>query len=217
VKGKASLLRLRNNKDARVSKASSAADAHVESNRGTAPRYGQRKSQADDNSDRRTNSSRASSSTTVTKNGVRVSHSVQANGDETVTTLEVKDRTREVTVRESSDGPIEVRIHGRKKNADGSTDEKVYTARDRDELREQSPKIVRMIKRYEKIAGDANASVHVGGATAISKSKSTDGSEIDGDAPALMKKQLAKMLEQNADNPQIQEMIRKMIDDLNRQ
>ena len=102
-------------------------------------------------------------------------------------------------------------------NADGSTDEKVYTARDRDELREQSPKIVRMIKRYEKIAGDANASVHVGGATAISKSKSTDGSEIDGDAPALMKKQLAKMLEQHADNPQIQEMIRKMIDDLNRQ
>jgi hypothetical protein len=206
--GNASSLRAGKDQNARLRRASSSARAKVKGNNDPTDRYG--------NSDNRPMASNNSSSTSsVTKNGVQISRSVKADKDVTLTKLDVIDTTQEMSVRESSDGSIEVRLRDRKKNADRSTNEKVYSAATRDELKQQAPELVRKIERYEKMAGTAKASVS---GSASSRSQSGTLSSPIGnegrDAKQMIKDQLEKMLEQNAGNLQLQQMIRKMIQDV---
>lgn len=109
----------------------------------------------------------AASTVSVTKNGVQISQSVDAEEHGAVTKLNVITRSETIAVRQRSDGPIEVRIQSRKRNAA----EKVYSALDRDELKKTNPRLVRRIEAFEKIVGTARATVDQKGGGAEGKTK----------------------------------------------
>ncbi|WP_419193903.1 hypothetical protein [Novipirellula herctigrandis] len=163
-------------------------------------------------------SNASSSTSTVIKNGIRITRSVHADEDQKVSKLNVVDKTQEIAVREISDGAIEIRVRSLKKNADGSITEKVYSAVSRDELKEQAPELVRNIERYEKMAGFASATVGPNGGNATSRAGNNRFSvpipNEHLDAKEMMQSQLRKMLEQHADHPEMQRMIRRMMLDV---
>lgn len=132
--------------------------------------------------------------------------------------LDATNKTQEISVREDIDGSIEVSVRNRKKNDDGNNNERVYEAESREELKKQAPEIVRMIERYEKMAGSTKATVVRDSKIKAKKLLDTRPLLSDGgrnDAQQMMRDQLQEMLDNNADNPQIQKMIRKMIEGLN--
>ena len=99
--------------------------------------------------------SEAASTVSVTKNGVQISRSSDANDLGTLTRLDVITRSEKIAVREHSGGPIEVKIQSRKRNAG----DKVYSASNRDELKRKNPRLVRRIEAFERIVGTASATV----------------------------------------------------------
>lgn len=211
AKGNAGFVQTKNGQGTRLSNSSSSARAKANGNDVSGDRYQSRKDLK--------SSDQASATTSVTKNGVRISRSVKATEAGKVTTLEVISRMDEISMRENSDGAIEVRVRDRRKNADGNVNEKVFSAASRDELMKQSPMLVRRIKAYEKIAGTTKASVNTQDATAsgVTKGGKFDAmvGNQDRNAKQMLKQQLEKTLQQNAGNPDMQELIRKMILDIN--
>lgn len=160
----------------------------------------------------------SSSSSTITVNGIRLTRSMQANDEETVTKLDVVDKKKEYSVRESSLGSIEVRVRDHRKDDGGQLDEKVYTAADRNELKRKEPQLVRTIQRYEKLAGklQVSADVDAGGAFTRAASGNLDlpQGDLGGNAQQMMLDQLRQVQQQHADNPQLQGMLQKMIEDV---
>ncbi len=160
----------------------------------------------------------SSSSSSITVNDIRLTRTVQANDEETVSRLDVVDKKKEYSVRESSLGPIEVRVRDHRKDDGGQLDEKVYTAADRNELKRNEPQLVRTIQRYEKLASklQVSADVEAGGAFTQAASGNLDlpQGDLGGDAQQMMLDQLRQMQQQHADNPQLQGMLQKMIEDV---
>ncbi|GAA5504975.1 M56 family metallopeptidase [Novipirellula caenicola] len=211
--GKASSLKMRNGNDTKANQSTSSAEATVEGQTKPANRYGSANPKT-------TTSNQASSTSSIQRDGVKISRSIYSENGFTQTKMDVTDKTEEFRVRESSDEGIEVRVRDRKQNPDGSLNEKVYTAKTWDELQQQAPALVRKIKRYEKMAGNLTVSTDVrdGIATAssIADAFANDINVVQLDAKEMMKAQLREMLDKHADNPQMQKMIRKTLDSLDK-
>lgn len=206
--GQARSLRNKDGQAAQNKQAASSARAKANGNAAPADRYPDLKSPRED--------TLATSTATVFKNGIKITRSIKATDEGTVTTLDVVSKRDELSVLENSDGSIEVRVRDRNENAAGKVDEQVYSAASRDELRKQSPKLVRKIEAFEKIAGTVRASVDPQSATAFGKTDDDPLPPLEfgqaGNAKQMMKQQLENMLRQNPDNPELKKMIRKLID-----
>ncbi len=211
--GKATSLKTRNGNEVKSKEASSSAAADVAGQKKPANQYGNRDSKI-------TTSNQASSTSSIQINDIKISRSVHSENGVTSTKMDVIDKTNKIAVRESSDEGIEVRVRDREKNPDGSINEKVYTAKSWDELQQQAPDLVRKIKRYEKMAGNVTVSKDVrdGIATAssIADAFSPNVDVLQLDAKEMMKAQLREMLDQHPDNPEMQKMIRKTLDSLDK-
>jgi hypothetical protein len=136
----------------------------------------------------------AASTVSVTKNGVQISRSADADEVGAVTKLDVITRSEKMSVRERSTGPIEVRIQSRKRNAV----EKVHSAINRDELKKKNPRLVRRIEAFEKIVGTAKATVDEKGGDAEGKTKGQKQAAPNGnnviDANRIMRAQIERVL-----------------------
>ncbi|WP_442511151.1 M56 family metallopeptidase [Novipirellula sp. SH528] len=211
--GKANSNSVRNGKDAKSNQASSSAAAKVAGQNKPDRRY-------DKTNESTTTSNQASSTSSIQINDIKISRSVHSENGITSTKMDVIDKTQKIAVRESSDEGIEVRVRDREKNPDGSINEKVCTAKTWDELQQQAPDLVRKIKRYEKMAGNVTVSTDVRGgvatASSIADAFSHDVDVVQLDAKEMMKAQLRDMLEQHPDNPEMQKMIRKTLDSLDK-
>ncbi|GAA4470810.1 M56 family metallopeptidase [Novipirellula rosea] len=211
--GKTTSLKMRNGKEVKSNEASSSGAAKVAGQNKPDRRY-------DKINKSTTTSNQASSTSSIQVNDIKISRSVHSEGGVTSTKMDVIDKNQKIAVRESSDEGIEVRVRDRDKNADGSVNEKVYTAKSWDELQQQAPDLVRKIKRYEKIAGNVTAATDVRGgvatASSIADAFSHDVDVVQLDAKEMMKAQLRDMLEQHPDNPEMQKMIRKTLDSLDK-
>ncbi|EMI21830.1 peptidase M56 BlaR1 [Rhodopirellula maiorica SM1] len=211
--GKATSLRMRNGKNAKSNEASSSAAANVAGQNKPANRYSNRDSQI-------TTSDHASSTSSIQINGIKISRSVHSEDGITETKMEVVDKTQEITLRETSDAGIEVRVRDREPNADGSVNEKVYTATTWEDFRQQAPKLAIKLKRHEGLVGKVNSFIDIrnGAATAeaVAGGFTPPVGVIQLDAKEMMKAQLQQMLDQHADNPQMQKMIRKTLDGLDK-
>lgn len=206
--GQARSLRKKDGHAAQKNRAASSARAKAKGNAAPTDRYSDSKLPPENKL--------ATSTATVVKNGIKITRSINATDEGTVTTLDVVTKTDELSVLEGRDGSIEVRVRDRNKNAAGKVDEQVHSAASRDELRKQSPKLVRKIEAFEKIAGTVRASVDPRTATAFGKTADDPGQPLEfgqaGKAKQMMKQHLENMLQQNPDNPQLQQMIRKLIE-----
>ncbi|QDV84771.1 hypothetical protein TBK1r_37230 [Stieleria magnilauensis] len=206
--GQARSLRKQDGQAAQKNRAASSARAKAKGDAAPTDRYPNLKSPQEN--------TLATSTATVVKNGIKITRSIKATDEGTVTTLDVVTKTDELSVLDGRDGSIEVRVRDRNKNAAGKIDEQVYSAASRDELRKQSPKLVRKIEAFEKIAGTVRASVDPPSANAFGKTADDPLQPLEfgqaGKAKQMMKQQLENMLQQNPDNPELQKMIRKLLD-----
>ena len=162
----------------------------------------------------RSRSNEATSKVSVTKNGVQISRSADADELGTVTKLDVTTRSEKIAVRQHGDGPIEVRIQSRKRDAG----EQVYSAGNRDELKKKNPRLVRRIEAFEKIVGTAKATVDEKGGGGEGKTKGRKQAAPNGnniiDAKRMMRAQIENMLTENGANLDVQELLRKQLRDL---
>jgi len=134
------------------------------------------------------------SSSQKTERGVTVSRTIRVEDDEKISIITVVSKREEITIRDSSIDGVEVRIRNRHRIAEGQ-DEKTYRADSIAAFQTEHPKIYPLIEKYLNGKHDQ----------AVPNSASND-------AKQLLRKQLQKMLDDNADNPQIQSAIRKMIE-----
>ena len=167
-----------------------------------------------DSDNYRSPTNEAASTVSVTKNGVQISRSADADELGTVTMLDVITRTEKMAVRQRSDGPIEVRIQSRKRNGA----EKVYSALNRDELKKKNPRLVRRIEAFEKIVGTAKATVDEKGGNAEGQTKDQKQAALHRnnviDPNRLMRAQIEQMLKDNGANLDVQELLRKQLQGL---
>jgi hypothetical protein len=167
-----------------------------------------------DSDNYRSPSNQAASTVSVTKNGIQISRSADADEMGTVTKLDVITRSEKISVRQRSDGPIEVRIQSRKRDAG----EKVYAATNRDELKKKDPRLVRRIEAFERIVGTATATVDEKGGAAEGETKgrmlaAPHGNSVI-DAKRMMRAQIERVLEENIASPELQELLRKQLQNL---
>lgn len=107
----------------------------------------------------------ATSTVKITKNGIQISQSVDADEFGAVMKLDVLTRSEKIAVRERIKGSIRARVQPLQRNAK----ERVYSAADRDSLRKQNPRLVRRIEAFEKIVGTAKAAISKKGGFAEGK------------------------------------------------
>lgn len=120
--------------------------------------------------------------------------------------ISVNENGQGVTIEESSDAGITVTIT---ENVDGREQKTVVQAANAAELKKKNPKAHRL---YQKHAGMARAAAGGGAAGGAGPGAVGPG----GDAKQLLRDQLRKMIEENADNPQIQSMLQRALRDLDR-
>ncbi|QEG39954.1 M56 family metallopeptidase [Roseimaritima ulvae] len=178
-------------------------------------------SEREANSNRRLQNLSSSSSSAVIVNGIRLTRITEAGGQGTRTQLKVLDKEKEYFIVQSKNRNrewIEVRVRDSGKALGEDTNEKVYTANSRDQLKRREPDLVRAIERYEKLAGNAEASVDMERGRANSRAWRDNldppQENLGGNAQQMMLDQLRQMQQQHADNAQMQGMLRQMLEDV---
>ncbi len=144
-----------------------------------------------------------------TQNGISVTRSQQNNNGSLTDVTNIKTRSQEVEIRESSDDGIRVRIRELRRGNNNEPPQE-FASPDRETLEKDHPAAYRWVKRYAPKGAVAAGNP----LPQLTPDNQVNAMPLAPDASTMMRQQIQQMIDQNPDNPVLRAQLQEMLKNL---